>query len=135
MQILEIANQHIRVEHPTQKGITFLNDLMFCQNARTADGAYRNQVVFGDGQTDRSPCGTGTAARMAKLHAEGKLGLNQEFIHESVIGTWLTGWLVREEQLGGVSAVIPRISGETYITGFHNFVVDQNDPLRKSFLL
>ena len=96
---------------------------------------YRNQVIFGDGQTDRSPCGTGTSARMAKLYAEGKLGLNEEFIHESVIGTRLVGKLLREEQIGHIQGVIPLITGETYITGFNHLVMDKDDPLKAGFLL
>ncbi len=135
MKILKAANDSIKVEHPSKTEITFLNDLMFCKTPVTPDESYKNFVVFGDTQADRSPCGTGTCARMARLHAKGKLKLNEEFIHESAIGTIFKGELTKEEKVGDLIGVVPRVAGETFITGFNNFVIDEKDPLKYGFLV
>ncbi len=85
------------------------------------------------GVLDRSPCGTGTSAKMAALHAKGQLGLNQDFVHESVIGTQFTGRLVAEGRVGPYSAVTPTISGRGWITGFSTYVLDPDDPFPEGF--
>jgi proline racemase len=108
--------------------------LEFTQPGR--DGAdYRNIAVFGDGNFDRSPCGTGTCARMAELHAHGKLALNQRFVHESAIGTRFEGRLLAETTVGRFPAVVPQIEGAAYITGLNTWVLDPGDPLRDGFLV
>jgi proline racemase len=80
------------------------------------------------GVLDRSPCGTGTCARMATLHARGKLAIGQDFRHESVLGTLFTGRLLEETQVGPYRAVVPTITGTAWITGFAQYVVDPTDP-------
>ncbi len=85
------------------------------------------------GVLDRSPCGTGTCARMAVLHAKGKLPLQQDFVHESIISTLFTGRLIAETQVGQYRAVIPTISGRAWISGFANYVVDAEDPFPNGF--
>jgi len=87
------------------------------------------------GALDRSPCGTGTCARMATLHAKGKLPLNQDFRHEGILGTIFTGRLVDETTVGPYDAVISTISGQAWITGFSNYVVDPEDPFPDGFKL
>jgi proline racemase len=85
------------------------------------------------GVLDRSPCGTGTCARMATMYARGQLGLNQDFCHESVIGTLFTGRLVEETQVGPYKAVVPTLSGQAWITGIANYVLDPTDPFPAGF--
>lgn len=85
------------------------------------------------GVLDRSPCGTGTCARMAALHAKGELGLNQDFVHESILGTLFTGRLVEETQLGSTKAVVPTLGGQGWITGIAQYVVDPTDPFPNGF--
>lgn len=85
------------------------------------------------GVLDRSPCGTGTCAKMAVMYAKGELGLNQDFVHEGVLGTLFTGRLLAETQVGRYQAVIPSISGQAWITGFANYVVDPTDPFPEGF--
>jgi proline racemase len=80
------------------------------------------------GALDRSPCGTGTSAKMATLHARGLLRLHQDFRHEGILGTVFTGRLVRETTVGGRPAVVPTISGTAWITGFATYVLDPEDP-------
>lgn len=84
---------------------------------------------------ERSPCGTGTSARMAQLHARGELPLGRRFIHESIIGSLFQGELVEETRVGEYAAVVPTIRGRAYITGFNTIVVDPDDPFPRGFLL
>ncbi len=85
------------------------------------------------GVLDRSPCGTGTSAKMATLWARGQLPLNQDFVHEGILGTTFTGRLVRETKVGHLDAVVPTISGTAWITGFAQYVVDPEDPFPNGF--
>jgi len=85
------------------------------------------------GAIDRSPCGTGTCAKMATLYAKGQLGLGQDFVHEGILGTLFTGRLVEETRVGQYPAVIPTLSGQAWITGFANYVVDPSDPFPQGF--
>jgi proline racemase len=85
------------------------------------------------GVIDRSPCGTGTCAKMAVLHAKGQLGLNQDFIHEGILGTLFTGRLIEETQVGPYPAVVPTIGGTAWITAVSQFVVDPGDPYPNGF--
>jgi len=134
MRILRAVNAEVPVHHPTQPHIDYIAMVQFTQPGATG-ADYRNAVVFGDGNVDRSPCGTGTSARMAELYAQGRLELGRRFVHESVLGTRFEGWLVEETRVGDVDAVIPCIKGSAYLTGFHTFVVDPEDPLKDGFLL
>ena len=74
------------------------------------------------GVLDRSPCGTGTCAKMAALHAKGKLPLHQDFVHEGILGTTFTGRLIEETRVGPYAAVVPTLSGQGWITGFAQYV-------------
>ncbi|MGH2524746.1 MAG: proline racemase family protein, partial [Anaerolineales bacterium] len=85
------------------------------------------------GAIDRSPCGTGTCAKMAVLHAKGKLKLNEDFQHEGILGTLFTGRLIGETRVGQYPAVIPTLSGRAWITGFAQYVVDPDDPFPNGF--
>jgi len=87
------------------------------------------------GVLDRSPCGTGTCAKMATLYAKGELGLNQDFCHEGLLGTIFTGRLVGETMVGPYKAVIPTIGGQAWITGFCNYVLDPEDPFQEGFTI
>ena len=80
------------------------------------------------GSIDRSPCGTGTCAKMAALHAKGELGRNEDFVHEGILGTTFTGRLIRETKVGHYAAVVPTLSGRAWITGLSHYVVDAEDP-------
>jgi proline racemase len=82
---------------------------------------------------DRSPCGTGTSAKMATLYARGKLGLNEDFHHEGILGTVFTGRLLRETRVGPYPAVVPTISGQAWITGFAQYVLDPDDPFPEGY--
>lgn len=85
------------------------------------------------GVIDRSPCGTGTCAKMAVLHARGRLGVGDEFRHEGILDTVFTGRLVEETRVGGHAAVVPTITGTAWITGFASYVLDPTDPFPEGF--
>jgi proline racemase len=85
------------------------------------------------GGIDRSPCGTGTSAKMATLHARGRLALGQDFRHESIVGSVWTGRLLESTTVAGRPAVIPQITGQAWITGFADYVLDATDPFPTGF--
>lgn len=92
-----------------------------------------NQPGSWTGVLDRSPCGTGTCAKMATLHAKGKLSLLENFVHEGILGTTFIGQLIRKTRVGPYSAVVPTISGTAWITGLATYVVDPDDPFPNGF--
>ena len=85
------------------------------------------------GVLDRSPCGTGTCAKMAVLYAKGELSLGQDFRHEGILGTIFTGRLVEETMVGDYAAVVPTLTGTAWITGFAEYVIDPEDPFPNGF--
>ncbi len=135
MAIRAAIDEQVDVIHPTQPHINTVDLVEIYEDLEGEEADCRNAVVFGEAQVDRSPCGTGTSAKMAALYAKGLLGLQQPFVNESIIGTQFTGRLVHEEQMEDRTVVVPEITGSAYVTGFQQFVVDPNDPLRFGFLL
>ncbi|WP_232364138.1 proline racemase family protein [Desulforapulum autotrophicum] len=93
----------------------------------------RNIVVFGSGQIDRSPCGTGTSAKMALLHSRGQLKIGEPYEYQSIFGTAFRGRIVDTLQVGDKSAIVPEITGRAHITGIHQFVVEDDDPFKCGF--
>ena len=134
MQILRAVAERVAVVHPHFPHLRSV-DLVEFSGRPLAGGDARNAVVFGNSQLDRSPCGTGTCAKMASLHARGQLELGQAFVHESIIGTTFVGYLRQLTQVGAYPAVIPEITGRAFITGIHQFITDAEDPLRDGLVL
>ena len=135
MMVKEAVNEKVDVRHPTEKHIDTVELAEIYDKPDPLKAFSRNVVIFGDGQVDRSPCGTGTCAAMATLYGKGKLSLNEEFTNESIIGTRFKGKLDKEVTVGDLTAVRPTITGSAYITGIQQFVVDPEDPLKHGFLL
>lgn len=134
MRLREKINRTVYVRHPELNIHTV--DLVEIYGPPSDPRADRkNVVIFGDAQTDRSPCGTGTSAKLAALYAKGELALGQEFVYESITGSLFRGTLTGETRVGDFRAVIPRITGSAYITGYNEWVLDEDDPLRYGFLL
>jgi proline racemase len=131
----EAANAQIPVRHPTLAHIDRI-DIAMLTAAPSGDHAdARNIVILGAAQADRSPCGTGTCARMAVLHAKGQLKTGARFRHESSIGTVFDSVVLGETTVGNVKAVIPQIACRPFITGFNELVVDPDDPVAFGFIL
>jgi proline racemase len=139
MRILAAANEQVPVRHPELPHIGKIIDLRFYVEPVTDGADSRNVVILGDHMVDRSPCGTGTCAEVALRYARGQLGMGEPFVTESIIGTRFTGEVIAETQVGSgsevFSAVIPKVTGSAYITGFHQFVLDGEDPFPEGFRL
>jgi len=135
MKILDAINSREKIVHPEHPGINTVQEAQFSGPPKSKGAHAQNVVIFGKGQMDRSPCGTGTCAKMAILHSEGKLGIGDWFVHESIIRTKIKGRLLAETKVAEYDAVIPEIVGSAYITGFNRLVHDAKDPLADGFLL
>ena len=138
------AREQLPVVHPENPGIDGVTIAQISAPSKT--GAHRqNAVVVSTGELDwsrpstwtgaldRSPCGTGTCAKMAVLYAKGKLKLGEDFVHEGILGTTFTGRLIEETSVGNYAAVIPTLSGAAWITGFAQYVLDPEDPFPEGF--
>jgi proline racemase len=120
--------------HPVDERIAGCQHVVF--HAPGRDGAHaRNATAIHPGWLDRSPCGTGTCARMAALHARGDLALGDEFVNESIIGTRFVGRLVEQTEVGGVPAVVPEVTGRAWITAMGQYLLDERDPFPAGFAL
>jgi proline racemase len=134
MAVKHAVEAQLDVVHPLDPGLHGIyGTIVTGQPSAGADG--RNVTVFADGEVDRSPCGTGTAARLAWLHQQGKLPVDRPYIHESIIGSRFTGQVVRETVVGSHPAIVPEIAGSAVITGYHTFVVEPDDPVGAGFLV
>ena len=133
--IREAVNTQIRVQHPEEAFIEGLTHVEFFGEPAHPEAHARNAVVIPPGSIDRSPCGTGTSAKVATLYAKGKLKIGEEFVHESILGTLFRARIVDQTKVGKLPAVIPEVSGRAYVTGINQFVIDPEDPLKEGFLL
>lgn len=134
-RVREAVNRSIRVEHPTLDIDTVDLVEFYGPAPDPAVAALRHVVVFGAGQVDRSPCGTGLSAKLAALYRRGAIGRGEPVVCESFMGTRFTGVVERETTVGGVPAVVPRITGSAFLTGVGTCLVDAADPLGHGFLL
>jgi proline racemase len=134
-KIWRAVNDQIEIHHPDEPQIDCINYVEFSAPPTHPKATLKNTVVIPPGGMDRSPCGTGTSAKMATLYAKGKLGLNEVFVHESIIGSLFFGELLAETTVGEFAAVVPSIRGSAYITGIHQFVAGPQDPFADGFQL
>lgn len=128
----KLSDSHSFV-HPVDETISGLSHVLWAGEPIKSSSTARNAVFYGDKAIDRSPCGTGTSARMAQWHAKGKLNKGDDFIHESYIGSIFTGRIEQETELGGKKAIIPSIEGWARITGYNNILIDDDDPYAFGF--
>lgn len=116
------------IVHPLQPELEGIYGVMFT-------AAYRNVTVFADGEVDRSPCGSGTSARLALLDKRGELARGATLMHESVIGGRFASRVVGEDRVGDYPAVITEVEGSAHLTGYHQFVLTADDPIGTGFLI
>ena len=128
-------NEAIEVVHPEDPTIRGVSHIMWTGAPRDGRAHARNAVFYGDRAVDRSPCGTGTSARMAQLAARGTLHPGSEFIHESIIGTLFDGRVEAAAKVGNHDAIIPSIAGWARTHGINTILVQERDPLRGGFLV
>jgi len=129
------ANEKYQFVHPERPEIHGLSHVMWTGRPRTAGAHARNAVFYGDKAIDRSPCGTGTSARLAQLVARGRLQLGEPFVHESIIGTCFTGTARERVRVGPRDGIVPTVEGWARVTGLNTIFVDDRDPLSRGFIL
>ena len=142
-----IASEKLPVVHPENKEISGITIAVVSGPPENPAATLKNVVVVSTGKLDwdrpetwkgvidRSPCGTGTCAKMASLFEKKMLNLNTDFVHEGILGTTFTGRLVRKTKVGNYDAVVPTITGRAWITGFAQYVVDDSDPFPEGFTI
>ncbi len=135
LKIRDAINANIEIQHPTLAHIKTVDLVEIYDKPSHPEATFKNVVVFGDGNIDRSPCGTGTSAKLATLYAKGELKPGEPFVYESILGTLFKGRIVEERKLADFDAIIPEITGSGYILGFSNYVYDPDDSLTYGFLL
>jgi proline racemase len=136
-RVKRAAAEQLPSAHPENPAIHTVNQTLWAGPLRVEDGAKtaRNGVVVSPGRLDRSPCGTGTCARLALLHARGEIGAGERFVHESIIGSRFAGEIFATGATGGLPSVSVAITGRAWITAFHQYVLDPSDPFPTGYTL
>ncbi|MBO9732291.1 MAG: 4-hydroxyproline epimerase [Chitinophaga sp.] len=126
-------NEKYTFIHPENEHIKGLSHLLWTGATISPEATARNAVFYGDKAIDRSPCGTGTSARMAQWYAKGKLKQGDRFIHESIIGSQFIGTIEAETTMAGKPAIVPGIEGWAMVTGYNTIILDDDDPYVHGF--
>ena len=134
MAVIEAANRVLRVCHPERPEVNTVDVTEFYDEDPNT-GVGKSVVIYGESHMDRSPCGTGTTAKMTLLNHQGKLAPGQAYTNASPLGTVFEGRIVRKTTIGSFDGIVGQVRGNAQITGFHQFVVDANDPFQKGFLI
>ena len=134
MKLLKELNERFEVKHP-YLDIKTVDLVEFYGKADKPEAHLKNVVIFGDAQADRSPCGTGTSAKLAYLYDKCKISLGEEFVYESITGSMFRGMAIKETEIDGKRAIIPQITGSAYITGLNRFILSSHDPQKHGFLM
>ena len=132
LRIRAAVGEQVKTIHPDDPSINRCYQVLFTSGSKTV-GDYRHTVLVPPGTLDRSPCGTGTSARVAMLYRRGEVGLNEPKRFEGPLGTCFVGEAVASEVRNGITLIRPRITGRAYITGYHQFVLDPADPLPEGY--
>jgi 4-hydroxyproline epimerase len=132
-RVRDAARARFNPIHPLEPSIAGISHVLWADRAKGAGADARNAVFYGERAIDRSPCGTGTSARMAQLAARGWLKPGERFVHESYIGSRFTGRVEEQVRLGDHDAIIPSIEGSAIATGFNIITVDEGDPFWRGF--
>ncbi|MGG0186021.1 proline racemase family protein [Bacillus rhizoplanae] len=134
-KIKHYIESQMEVKHPLEEDLKGIYGVIFSDEPNGKDAMLRNVTIFADGQVDRSPCGTGTSARLATLVENGVLQEGGSFVHECITDGQFVGEVLSSTKVGEYEAIIPKVTGQAFITGFHQFVMDPRDPLKQGFLL
>jgi proline racemase len=141
MEIIEAGNEQLEIKHPQRDYINTIDVVEFFDPRGHKEGRGKNFVVLGEGHVDRSPCGTGTCAKLALLHKREQLDVGEPFVNEGLLGTTFDAHIVRESSIVDsktgerLPAIIPEISGAAHITGLQHFVLTPDDPFPEGFLI
>jgi proline racemase len=134
LAVMSAVDEQVAPVHPVDREIAGCRHVQLVA-AGSDSRRSRHAMAIHPGWFDRSPCGTGTSARMAQLHARGELALGTDFVNESLIGTRFVGRLVERTEVGGRPAVVPTITGRAWVTATAQFHLDPEDPFPAGFLL
>ncbi len=128
-------NEQVKIQHPELPFVNKVTHVELSDEPTNPEATLKNAVVIPPAAIDRSPCGTGTSAKMALLAAKGQLKKGELFVHESIIGSLFHCQIVGEAEVGGIPAIIPEVSGRAFVTGIHTFMIDPDDPFPEGFEL
>jgi proline racemase len=135
LELMDAINRSEPPVHPADERIAGCRHVVFTAPGEDGPHSQRSATSIHPGWLDRSPCGTGTSAKLAQLHARGELGVGDEFVNRSVIGTRFGARIVAETEVAGLPAVVPEITGRAWITGMAQYVLDPEDPFPAGFAL
>lgn len=133
VKVRERVRELVQPVHPLEPSIRGVSHVLWADRPKTAGADARNAVFYGERAIDRSPCGTGTSARMAQLAARGELRPGDRFVHESYIGSRFIGRVEEQVQLAGLPAIVPSIEGSAFATGVNTLWIDDADPFARGF--
>ncbi|RKO68928.1 4-hydroxyproline epimerase [Sphingobacterium puteale] len=131
--IRRLLNEKTDFIHPEDENIYGLSHIQWTGKPTKENSTGRNAVLVGENALDRSPCGTGTSARMAQWYAKGKLKKGDEFVHESYIGSQFVGRIEQETTISERAAIIPSVEGWARMTGYSQIIIDDEDPYKEGF--
>lgn len=131
--VRKLVRAQIEPVHPLDPTVRGVSHVLWADAPKSAGADCRNAVFYGDKAIDRSPCGTGTSARLAHLFAKGKLKVGDQFVHESYIGSRFIGRVEAETEIGGQRAIIPSVEGSAIATGRNEIWIDDEDPFAHGF--
>jgi len=134
-ELRRAMNEAYTFTHPDEPAIQGLSHIMWTGKPTTPGADARNAVYYGDKAIDRSPCGTGTSARMAQLAARGRLSVGDRFVHESIIGSQFIGKVEADATVANHQAIIPSVQGWARITGLNTIFIDDRDPYAHGFVV
>jgi proline racemase len=135
LAVMAAVNAADRPVHPADARLAGCKHVVFTAPGQDGPRSQRSATAIHPGWLDRSPCGTGTSAKLAALHARGELAPGEEFVNRSVIGTRFGARIVAETEVGGLPAIVPEISGRAWITGMGQYLLDPEDPFPEGFAL
>lgn len=135
INIRNTINEKFEIVHPQHPFIRGLTHIEFFTEPTHEKADVKNTVVVPPGGIDRSPCGTGTSAKLAVLYANRKISIEEEFVHESIVGSLFRGCILGTTDVEGVEAVVTKITGSAWLMGMHKFFYNEEDLLKEGFLL
>ncbi|MEH6889233.1 proline racemase family protein [Bacillus sp. JJ864] len=135
INIRNIINEKVEIVHPQYSFIKGLTHVEFFTEPTHEEADVKNTVIVPPGGIDRSPCGTGTSAKLAVLYANQEISIGEEFVHESIVGSLFRGRVLETADVEGVEAVVTQITGSAWLMGMHRFFYNEKDPLKEGFLL
>ncbi|CAN1552962.1 COG3938 Proline racemase [Rhabdaerophilaceae bacterium] len=134
-RVREAVNRTVELVHPENPAIRGCRHVLWTGAPTVSGATARNAVFYGEKAIDRSPCGTGTSARLAQWAAKGRLRPGEDFVHESIIGSLFRGRIESETQVDGIPAIVPSVEGWAVMTGLNTIFVDDHDPFAHGFVL